>query len=134
MVLTYNNFKKVVEHSAEKMFNKLSEAIATSDNAALVSMYDDKLIVLDEETNELFLCNYLYENGILTMRNFEKVSLTENDENYLDEVVADYFDIDSEKKVTVESLVTGFNLKYKNESASVQKDYGIIQNQSYQES
>jgi len=119
MVLTYNNFKKVVEHSAEKMFNKLSEAIATSDNAALVSMYDDKLIVLDEETNELFLCNYLYENGILTMRNFEKVSLTENDENYLDEVVADYFDIDSEKKVTVESLVTGFNLKYKNESASI---------------
>lgn len=119
MVLTYNNFKKVVEHSAEKLFNKLSEAIATSDNAALVSMYDDKLILLDEEKNELFLCNYLYENGILTMRNFEQISLTENDDSYLDEVVADYFDVDSEKKVTVEDLMTGFNLKYKNESTSI---------------
>ena len=119
MVLTYNNFKKVVEHSSEKMFNKLSEAIATSDNAALVSMYDDKLIVLDEEKDELFLCNYLYENGILTMHNFEQISLTENDDQFFDEVVADYFDVDSEKKVTVEDLMTGFNLKYKNESSSI---------------
>lgn len=119
MVLTYNNFKKVVEHSAEKMFNKLAEAVATSDNAALVSMYDDKLMILDEEHDELFLCNYLYENGVLTMRNFEKVTLTENDENYLDEVVADYFDVDSEKKVTVEDLMTGFSLKFKNDSHSI---------------
>ena len=119
MVLTYNNFKKVVEHSAEKMFSKLSEAIATSDNAALVSMYDDKLIILDEEKNELFLCNYLYENGVLSMHNFEKISLTENNDEYLDEVVADYFDVDSEKKVTVEDLMTGFNLKFKNESKSI---------------
>ena len=119
MVLTYNNFKKVVEHSAEKMFNKLSEAIATSDNAALVSMYDDKLIILDEDTDELFLCNYLYENGVLTMHNFEEISLTENNEDYLDEVVADYFDVDSEKKVTVEDLMTGFSLKFKNDSKSI---------------
>lgn len=119
MVLTYNNFKKVVEHSAEKMFNKLAEVVATSDNAALVSMYDDKLILLDEENDELFLCNYLYENGILTMRDFEKISLTENDDNYLDEVVADYFNVDSEKKITVEDLMTGFSLKFKNQSTSI---------------
>lgn len=119
MVLTYNNFKKIVDYSGEKLFNRIAEAISTSDNAALVSMFDDKLIVLDEDNEKLFLCDYLFENGILSMKKFEEIQLTENDDSYFDQVVDRYFDLDDDQKVTVEDLMTGFNLKFKNESNGV---------------
>ena len=77
MHLTYNKFKQVVDNSSEKLFNKIAEAVSTSDNAALVAMYDDKLILLDEENEKFFLCDYLFENGVLTIHKFESVSLTE---------------------------------------------------------
>lgn len=119
MQLTYNKFKQVVDRSSEKVFNKLAEAIATSENAALVSMYDDKLIILDENKDQLYLCDYVFESSKLTMHNFEKINLTENDSNYLNEVVSNYFDLDDEKPITVGDMMTGFKLKFKNESNEI---------------
>lgn len=116
MQLTYNKFKNLVDNSSERLFQKISEAIATSDNAALVAMFDDKLVLLDEENEELFLCDYLFENGVLTFHKFEPVELSENDDTYLDEVVGQYFDLDDESPITVGDLMNGFRLKYNNES------------------
>ena len=119
MQLTYNKFKQVVDHSSERIFDKLTEAIATSDNVALVAMFDDKLILLDESNNQLQMCDYVFENGILTMHNFVPVELTENDSKYLDEVVDKYFDLDDQSTISIGDLMTGFNLKFKNESKSI---------------
>ena len=119
MQLSYNNFKQVVDNSSERIFNKIAEAVATSENAALVAMYDDKLIMLDEEKEDLYLCDYLFENGVLTIHKFEEIALTENDGNYLDEVLDKYFDADDEEPISVQDLMNGFNLKYKNESRSI---------------
>jgi hypothetical protein len=119
MQLSYNNFKQVVDNSSERIFNKIAEAVATSENAALVAMYDDKLIMLDEEKEDLYLCDYLFENGVLTIHKFEEIVLTENDGNYLDEVLDKYFDADDEEPISVQDLMNGFNLKYKNESRSI---------------
>lgn len=119
MQLTYNKFKQVVDRSSQKVFNTVAEAFAASDNAALVAMYDDKLIVLDEQNEELYLCDYTFENGVLGVMNFEEISLTENDDTYLDEVVEKYFDLDDDEPITLSQLKTGFDLKYKNESKSI---------------
>ena len=119
MQLTFNNFKQVVDRSSEKIFNRVAEAIATSDNAALVAMFDDKLILLDEEKDTLHLCDYLLESGVLTMHKFESVNLTENDSKYIDEVVDRYFDIDDDSTISVKDLMNGFRLKYKNESRNI---------------
>ena len=119
MQLTYNKFKQVVDRSSEKVFDKIAEAIATSENAALVSMYDDKLIILDENHDQLYLCDYVFENSKLTMTGFEKIGLVENDSNYLNEVVSKYFDVDDETPITVGDMMTGFKLKFKNESNEV---------------
>jgi hypothetical protein len=119
MQLTYNKFKQIVDRSSEKVFEKITEALATSNNAALVSMYDDKLIVLDEKKNNLYLCDYVYENNILTFHNFSLINLYENDETYLDEVIDRYFDVDDETQITTQDFMTGFRLKYKNESKNI---------------
>ena len=65
MQLTFNKFKTVVDSSSEKVFDKIAEAISTSDNAALVAMFDDKLILLDEDKQDLYLCDYAFENNVL---------------------------------------------------------------------
>ncbi len=119
MQLTFNKFKQVVDKSSEKVFGKVAEALAASDNGALVSMYDDKLIVLDEEKEDFYLCDYIYENGILTMKNFELISLTENNDTYLEQVVEKYFDLDDDEPITLGEMMTGVNLKFKNNSRQI---------------
>lgn len=119
MQLTYNKFKQAVDQSSEKLFNRIAEAVATSDNAALVAMYDDKLIVLDEENEDLYLCDYKFENGVLTMENFDEIALKENDDTYLDEVAERYFDLDDDSPITIGEMMTGFNLKYRNDSEPI---------------
>ncbi len=119
MQLTFNKFKQVVNKSSEKVFGKIAEALAASDNAALVSMYDDKLIVLDEEREDFYLVNYTFENNILSMNDFELVGLTENDDTYLEQVTEKYFDLDDEEPITVGEMMTGVNLKFKNNSRSI---------------
>lgn len=119
MQLTYNKFKQVVDHSSEKVFDKIAGAISTSDNAAIVAMFDDKLILLDEDKDDLFLCDYLFENSVLTMHKFKQITLSENDDSYLEEVVERYFDLDDDEPVAVGDLMSGFNLKFKNESKSI---------------
>lgn len=119
MQVTYNKFKQLVDSSSEKLFDKIAEAIATSDNAALVAMFDDKLILLDEKKKDLYLADYVFENNVLTMHNFQPIELSENDGSYLEEAVSRYFDLDDESPITTRDLMTGFRLKYKNESSSI---------------
>lgn len=119
MQLTFNKFKQVVEKSSEKVFGRIAEALAASDNAALVSMYDDKLIVLDEEKEDFYLASYTFENNILSMKDFELVGLTENDDTYLEQVTEKYFDLDDDEPITIGEMMTGVNLKFKNNSRSI---------------
>ena len=119
MQVSYNKFKQLVDSSNEKLFDKIAEAIATSDNAALVAMFDDKLVLLDEKTKEFYKADYVYENKVLTMHNFENIELKENDGAYLEEAVERYFDLDDKTPITTRDLMTGFKLKFKNESSTI---------------
>jgi len=119
MQLTYNKFKQAVGKSSEKLFDKIAEAVSTSDNAALVSMYDDKLILLDEKKKEFYICDYKLENSVLSMDNFEEIGLMENDDTYLDEVTERFFDLDDDAPITINEMMTGFNLKYRNDSEPI---------------
>jgi hypothetical protein len=119
MQLTFNKFKQIVDKSSEKVFGKIAEAIAGSDNAALVSLYDDKLILLDEEHDDFYSADYSYQNGVLSMKNFEPISLSENDSSYLDQVVGQFFDLDDDKPVTIGEMMTGVNLRFKNNSNQI---------------
>lgn len=119
MQLTYNKFKQVVSKSSERIFDKIAKTLAMTENAALVAMFDDKLVLLDEKKEQLYLSDYIYENGILKIYNHERIKLTENDDSYLDEVVGKYFDLDDDTPISISEMMTGFNLKFKNQSLDV---------------
>lgn len=117
MQLTYNKFKQVVSKSSERIFNKIASTMAMSENAALVAMFDDKLVLLDEKKEQLYLSDYLYENGILKIHNHERIKLSENDDTYLDQVTERYFDLDDDTPISIQEMMTGFNLRFKNKNA-----------------
>ena len=112
MQLTYNQFRKVAEKSNEKLFKKLSEIFAESENAALMAMYDDKLVLLDEETGQPYVCDYDFSDGILSFGNFEPIELLENDQSFLEEKVDDLFDVVNDPPVSTDDLLEGFRLKF----------------------
>ena len=117
MQLTYNKFKQVVGKSSERIFDKIASTLAMSENAALVAMFDDKLVLLDEKKEQLYLSDYLYENGILKIHNHERIKLSENDDTYLDQVTERYFDLDDDTPISIQEMMTGFNLRFKNKNA-----------------
>jgi len=116
MQLTYNQFRKVVDKSSDKLFEKFTEIFAESENAALMALYDDKMILLDEDTNNLYICDYDYSDGVLSFSNFEPLELVENDSSYLEEKVNDLFDIVNDPPVTVDELLEGFKLRFINDA------------------
>lgn len=119
MQLTYNKFKQVVSKSSERIFDKIAKTLAMTENAALVAMFDDKLVLLDEKKEQLYLSDYIFENGILKIHNHERIKLSENDDSYLDQVVGKYFDLDDDTPISVNEMMTGFNLKFKNQSLDI---------------
>lgn len=119
MQLTYNKFKQVVSKSSERIFDKIAKTLAMTENAALVAMFDDKLVLLDEKKEQLYLSDYIFENGILKIHNHERIKLSENDDSYLDEVIGKYFDLDDDTPISVNEMMTGFNLKFKNQSLDI---------------
>ncbi len=119
MQLTYNKFKQVVSKSSERIFDKIAKTLAMTENAALVAMFDDKLVLLDEKKEQLYLSDYVFENSILKIHNHERIKLSENDDSYLDQVVGKYFDLDDDTPISVNEMMTGFNLKFKNQSLDI---------------
>lgn len=112
MQLTYGQFKKVASKSNNKLFDKFSEIIAESENAALMAMYDDKLILLDEDTHKPYACTYSYSNGVLEISDFEPIDLAENGGDLLHDKVDQLFDIESDPAVSTSELIEGFRAKY----------------------
>jgi len=112
MQLTYNQFRKVVNKSSEKLFDKFAGIFAESENAALMALYDDKMILLDEETDQPYICEYDYTDGILSFSKIEAVALVENDETVLADKVGDLFDIENDPPVSMDEMVEGFRLRF----------------------
>jgi len=112
MELTYNQFRKVASKSSDKLFDKFSGIFAESENAALMALFDDKFILLDEDKNQPYICDYQYSDGILSFGKFESIALIENDDTVLENKVNQLFDIVNDPRVTLDELVEGFRLKY----------------------
>lgn len=112
MQLTYNQFRKVAAKSSEKLFDKFSGIFAESENAALMALFDDKIILLDEITNRPYICEYTYTGGILSFGKFEPINLVDNDNTVLESKVHELFDIENEPPASLDELVEGFRLRF----------------------
>lgn len=112
MQLTYNQFRKAVGKSSDRLFEKFAAIFAESENAALMALYDDKMILLDEDTNQPYLADYSYADGVLHFGSFEPIDLVENDGTVLEQKVNNLFDIVNDPMVSIDELAEGFRLKF----------------------
>lgn len=80
--LLYSN--KNVEKLARKLINE-------SSNATLMEMFDDKCIIADHTSGQIYECNYSFDGNTFEFNNFNEVEL-EEDNSSLKEAIGSYFD------------------------------------------
>jgi len=112
MDLTYSQIAQASMFSNEKMVNLIKQKLAESANAAVALVFDDKLIVLDEEKDEFYSVNYKVEDKALKLEGWDKVNLLADNDSRLEALSEEFFDPYSKKEITVKSLVEAFKLKH----------------------
>lgn len=95
MELTLREFENLNLYSHRNMEKVIRKVVNESYNAALTSMFDDSLILLDHETGKFYTTDYNFneENLTLTFDNFEEVSLVK-EENDFEETLSQFFEDD----------------------------------------
>lgn len=115
MDLKYSQIAQLSNFSNDRMVDIIKTKIAESENAAAALVFDDKLIVLDEATNDFYTVDYKVENKALKLSSWEKVRVLPDNNTRLEELAEGYFDPIDDAPVTVKSLVEAFRLKYADE-------------------
>ena len=112
MDLKYSQIAQASRFSNDKMVHLIKQKLAESENAAVALVFDDKLIVLDENNEQFYSVDYKVENKALYLKNWEAINLIADNDSRLESLAEAYFDPIGEKEVTIENLVEGFKLKY----------------------
>ena len=115
MDLKYSQIAQLSNFSNDRMVEVIKTKLAESENAAAALVFDDKLIVLDEATNDLYTVDYKVENKALKLSGWDKVRVLPDNETKLEELAEGYFDPLNDRPITVKSLVEAFRLKYADE-------------------
>lgn len=108
----YSDVKLLMNHSNDKMVEIIKAKIAESENAAVALVFDDKLLVLDEERDEFYAVNYKIEDRALKLSDWDKINLIADNDTKLESIANDYFDPLKESNATVRDMVEAFELKY----------------------
>ena len=110
MELKYSQLSHLSQFSNEKMVNLIREKVAESENAALALVFDDKLIVVNEENENFYASDYTIKDRALNLRNWEKVDLTPDDKTRINELSERLFDPLSKEEIRAGELAEAFRL------------------------
>jgi hypothetical protein len=84
----FNNTLLLSNKNIEKLAKKY---INESSNAALMEMFEDKCILADHTTGQIFEADYSFDGETFVFENFNEIELEENNSS-LKEAIGDYFD------------------------------------------
>ena len=84
----FNNALLLSNKNVEKLARKY---INESCNAVLMEMFEDKCVLADHTTGQLYESGYEFDGSVLTFSNFREIEL-ENEKTSLREAIGDYFD------------------------------------------
>jgi hypothetical protein len=115
MDFKYSQIAQLTEFSNEKLVDIIKTKLAESENVAGALVFDDKLIVLDEETEKLYSVSYNIENRALNLENWEEINVIPDDKSRLEELAEIYFDPTSDVEIRNKDLVESFKLRYSDE-------------------
>lgn len=85
-----SNFILFSNKNVEKLARTL---INESANAVLLEMYEDKMLLADHKSNDLYLADYKFDGKTLVVENFDHIDIVK-DNSELKEAVSSYFDSD----------------------------------------
>jgi hypothetical protein len=115
MNLKYSQLAHLTQFSNEKMVDLIKTKLAESENAAGALVFDDKIIVLDEESEDLYSVKYDIQDRALNLHEWEKINVIPDNKSYLEELAEDYFDPTGDPNIRTKDLVEAFKLKYSDE-------------------
>ena len=115
MELTFSKLASISNFSNDKMVNYIKTKLAESENAAVALVFDDKLIVLDEDTDQFYTVNYEVSKKNLKLSEWEPINLVPDNETRIEELANEYFDPTKDSGITVGEIVEAFKLKYSDE-------------------
>ena len=84
----FNNALLLSNKNVEKLARKY---INESCNATLMEMFEDKCVLADHTTGQIFEAEYSFDGETFEFKNFEEVELEKNNSS-LKEAISDYFD------------------------------------------
>lgn len=84
----FNNTLLLSNKNVEKLARKY---INESCNAALMEMFEDKCVLADHASGQIFEADYSFDGETFVFENFQEVELEQNN-NSLKEAIGDYFD------------------------------------------
>jgi len=87
-IVKFNNALLLSNKNVEKLARKY---INESSNAALMEMFEDKCILADHTTGQIYEANYSFDGETFVFENFNEVEL-EKSNTSLKEAIGDYFD------------------------------------------
>lgn len=136
MNLKYSQVAQLSNFSNDRMVNLIKNKVAESENAAVALVFDDKLVVLDEDKEEFYIVNYKVENKnrALSLNNWEPIQLVPDNDTRLEELSEKFFDPQIQEEITARDLVEAFKLKYSNEPVRSLINKAAIEKKSIVES
>lgn len=115
MDLKYSQIAQLAQFSNDKMVDVIKTKLAESENAAVALVFDDSLIVLDENNEQFYAVDYTVENRALNMTNWDPIKVQPDDQSRIEDLAEGYFDPLNEQPIRSRELVEAFMLKYSNE-------------------
>jgi hypothetical protein len=120
MEFTYSDIRMAMAGNNENVAKLIKQKIAESENAAVALVFDDKLIVLDEENDKFYSVDYAIESvnkheKALLLKTWEPINFIADNESRLDQLAEEFFDPTSQKEITVGKLVEAFKMKFADE-------------------
>lgn len=93
MELTLREFENLNLYSHKNMERVIRKLVNESYNAALTSMFDDSLVLLDHTEGKFYVADYSFNEKDLTLSlsEFEEVKLVKEEEDF-EEAVEDFFE------------------------------------------
>lgn len=85
------DFNNTLLYSNKNIEKTMRGLINESTNAVLLETYDEKCLLADHTTGQIFEAKYSFDGNVFTFSDFKEISLEKNNDS-LREAIGDYFD------------------------------------------
>lgn len=91
METSINKFSDYLLYSNKNIEKTVKSIVNESDNTVLLTMFEDKCVLLDHKKGEFYLADYTFDGKQVVFENFEEIEFTQQDGDFK-QAVYDFFE------------------------------------------